>query len=536
MAALLGLAPWVSADDKPTVTATEHQVAMSDGVHLATDVYRPGDGKGSYPVILVRTPYNKAPLAGLGKMVCPRGYACVCQDLRGRFKSEGKPVVIFGNDGWGKHQDGRETLEWIARQPWCDGKIGTWGGSALGIVQNMAAPVAPPQLKAQFVNVAFSDYYRQAAYEGGAFRKNLLESWLRSQNLIEGNLATFVAHPRYDDFWKNLNPELHAGQVRAPAVFLGGWYDIFAQGTINSFTAVQHHGGEGARGKCRLVMAPVGHGQFKDLVYPANSHQYPACADVLQWFGYTLKGEKNAASREKAVHYYVMGDPTDPKAPGNVWRHVDDWPPPARVTPFYLHADGTLVREQPPTGTHSKTYSYDPKKPVPTFGGQELFSPIGPKDQRSIEDRPDVLIFSTDKLAEPIEVTGRISARLFVSSDCPDTDFTAKLTDVYPDGRSMLVSDGILRARYRKGFERDAFLEPGQVYELTVDLWSTSLVFNKGHHIRVAVSSSNAPRFEPNPNTGKPFRADHETRVAKNTLHLSAEHPSAILLPLPSGK
>jgi predicted acyl esterase len=509
---------------------------MSDGVKLATDVYLPGDDKRSYPVIVARTPYNKATGAGVGKTVCLRGYAFVYQDLRGRFKSEGKPVIIFGNDGWGTHQDGRETLEWIARQRWCNGKIGSWGGSALGITQNMAAPVAPEQLKAQYVTVAFSDYYSQGAYQGGAFRKNLLEHWLESQGLVEGNLAAFVAHPHYDDFWKNLNPELKASQVRAPGVYFGGWYDIFVQGTINSFTTIHYHGGEGARGKCRLVLAPIGHGSFNELTYPANARQLPACADAFQWYDYMLKGAKNNAAKEKAVHYYVMGDPTDPKAPGNSWRHVDNWPPPAKATPFFLHDDGSLVREKPPAGDGLKTFTYDPKYPVPTMGGQELFGELGPMDQRKVEKRPDVLVFSTDELKEPIEVTGRITAKLFISSDCRDTDFTVKLTDVYPDGRSMLVTDGILRARYRQGFEKEALLEPGQVYELTVDLWSTSIVFNSGHRIRVAVSSSNSPRFEPNPNTGHAFRTDQETRAAKNTVHLSAGHPSSILLPLPESK
>jgi predicted acyl esterase len=533
LSAVLTFAPLAGCQSQPAMKVTEHKVAMSDGVRLATDVYLPGDGTGSYPVIVARTPYNKAGGAVLAKLTCGRGYAFVYQDLRGRFKSEGKHAIIFGNDGWGKHQDGRETLEWIARQPWCNGKIGSWGGSALGITQNMAAPVAPDQLQAQHVTVAFSDYYSQAAFQGGAFRKNLLEEWLKATGMVEGNLAAFVAHPRYDDFWKDLNPELQAAKVRAPAVFVGGWYDIFLQGTINSFTTIHYHGGEGARGKCRLVLGPTGHGRFTDLVYPANAGKLPACADAFAWYDYRLKGENNAAAKEKAVHYYVMGDPTDPKAPGNVWRHVDDWPAPARATSFYFHPDGSLGRDKP-VGTDTRTYTYDPKDPVATVGGQELVGPMGPKDQRSVEKRADVLIFSTEELKKPVEVTGRITAQLFIASDCPDTDFTVKLTDVYPDGRSMLVTDGILRARYRQGFEKEALLEAGQVYELTVDLWSTSIVFNQGHRIRVAVSSSNAPRFEPNPNTGRPFRADKETRPAKNTLHLSAGHPSRIVLPVAS--
>jgi len=513
--------------------ATTHMVAMRDGVKLATDVYLPGDGTGKYPAIVARTPYDKSQEGkGLAARSAKHGYAFVIQDLRGRFKSEGHHAIIFANDGLGEHQDGRDTLEWIAKQPWCSGKIGSWGSSALGITQNMAAPVAPDELKAQHVSVAFSDYYSQAAYQGGAFRTQLLERWLQSTGMIEKNLATFVAHPRYDDFWKRLNTETQAAKVRAPGVFLGGWYDIFLQGTINSFMAIHYHGGEGAKGKCRLVISPIGHGAITELKYPVNASQGPACGDAFAWFDRVLLGKNNAVAREKAVHYYVMGDPTDPKAPGNYWRHADDWPPPARPTPFYFHADGALVKEKPPEGDDSKTYTYDPKNPVPSIGGQELGVPLGPKDQRRVENRPDVLLFSTDVLKEPLEVTGRLTAKLFVSSDCPDTDFTVKLCDVYPDGRSMLVTDGTLRARYHHSFEKESLLKPGHVYELNVDLWSTSLVFNKGHRIRVAVSSSNSPRFEANPNTGKPFRADKETRVAKNTLHLSLKYPSRIVLPV----
>jgi uncharacterized protein len=515
----------------PTVATT--MVAMRDGVNLATDVYLPGDGKDKYPVIAVRTTYGKSQVgAALAATAARRGYALVAQDVRGRGKSEGHPAIIFGNDGLGEHQDGRDALEWVAKQAWCNGMIGSWGGSALGITQNMAAPVAPDELKAQFVVVAFSDYYSQGVYQGGAFRTQLIERWLRANGIIEKNLSTFVAHPQYDEFWKQLSFEGHANKVRAPAVYSGGWYDIFLQGTLNAFTSVQHHGGEGARGKCKLVIGPIGHGTFNELKYPANASKGPACNDAFAWFDYVLLGKDNAIAKEKAVHYYVMGDPTDPKAPGNFWRHADDWPPASKSTTFYFHPDDTLVKDVTPKGNDAKSYNYDPKNPVPNIGGQELGVPLGPMDQRRAEKRPDVLLFSTDELKEPIEVTGRITAKLFVSSDCPDTDFTVKLCDVYPDGRSMLVTDGILRARYHKSIEKESLLEPGQVYELSVDLWSTSLVFNKGHRIRVAVSSSNSPRFEANPNTGSPFRANDKIRVAKNTLHLSLKYPSGIVLPV----
>jgi putative CocE/NonD family hydrolase len=350
--------------------------------------------------------------------------------------------------------------------------------------------------------------------------------------MTDVNLKTFVAHPKYDDFWAELSPEKEAGRVRAPAVFLGGWYDIFLQGTINSFDTIHNHGGEGARGHCRLIIAPIGHGVMTELKYPANAAKLPACGNDVAWFDYVLNGKTNGVGDEKPVHYYVMGDPTDKMAPGNYWRSADHWPPAATPTVFYFHPDGKLMASTKPQGDGSKSYQYDPANPVPTVGGAELGVDIGPKDQRKVESRDDVLVFSTDLLAEPIEVTGRISAKLYVSSNCPDTDFTVKLTDVYPDGRSMLVTDGILRARFRESFEEERLLEPGKVYEVTVDLWSTSLVFNKGHKIRVAVSSSNAPRFDPNPNTGHAFRADMDTRVATNTIYFSQKYPSRVLLPI----
>lgn len=520
----------VAADDLPEIEISDSMLPMSDGIELATTVYRP-KGNGPFPVIVARTPYNKDGLKGEGQRFCRNGYAFVAQDLRGRFKSKGHHAVIFHNDGWSTPHDGHDTLEWIARQSWCNGKIGSTGGSALGITQNMAAPGAPAALQAQHVFVAFSDMYQQGAYQGGAFRTGLLENWLKATGMTDVNLKTFVEHSHYDDFWKELNAEAQAERVNAPAVFFGGWYDIFLQGTINSFTTIQSRGGPAAQGRCRLVIAPIGHGSMTELKYPSKASQLPRCADNLAWFDAILKGRDNGIAVEKPVHYYVMGDPTDDTAPGNVWRSADTWPPAAAATSYYLHGSGKLSTA-PPTESGSRSYKYDPAQPVPTVGGAELGANIGPRDQRSIELRPDVLLFTSDVLETPLEVTGRISARLYVSSDCPDTDFTVKLTDVYPDGRSMLVTDGIIRARFRESFEKETPLEPGAVVAIPVDLWSTSLVFNKGHRIRIAVSSSNSPRFDPNPNTGHPFRADPEQRVATNSLHISEKYPSQIVLPV----
>jgi predicted acyl esterase len=524
----------IGAQEKsPEIEVIDCMIAMTDGIELATTVYRPRQ-EGPFPVVVARTPYNKDGQKGEAERFCRNGYVYVAQDLRGRFKSKGHHSIIFHNDGWTKPHDGHDTLNWIAQQSWCNGKIGSTGGSALGITQNMSAPGAPRELVAQHVAVAFSDMYHQAAYQGGAFRSGLLENWLRGTGMIDVNLKTFVAHPQYDDFWRELNPETQAERVNAPAVFFGGWYDIFLQGTINSFLTIQSRGGPEAKGKCRLVIAPIGHGTMIELEYPENSKKLPRCVDNLNWFDAMLKGKENGIANEAPVQYYVMGDTTDPSAPGNEWRSADSWPPPANETAFYMHASGNLSTAIP-NRDGRLSYRYDPADPVTTIGGAELGPNIGPRDQTSIESRPDVLVFTTEELKEPLEVTGRILARLFVSSDCPDTDFTVKLTDVHPDGRSMLVTDGILRARFRESFEQEKLLEPGKIVEIPVDLWSTSIIFNKGHRIRVDVSSSNSPRFDPNPNTGHALRANTKRRIAWNTLALSKEYPSRIILPVAEG-
>jgi hypothetical protein len=507
-------------------------VPMHDRTRLATDVYLPRFPRQAYPIILVRTPDNKDEVRRLqARYVCRRGFGLVVQDTRGRYQSEGGETLVFLDDGWSRNRDGHDTIKWIARQPWCDGRVGTWGISAIGVMENMLAPGAPAALRAQHVMMAFSDMYAQAAYQGGVMRKSLVEGWLAEHQFAAVDLQTVLEHPRYDWLWADLNPEAQAARVNAPAVFWGGWYDIFLQGTINSFVTTEHQGGPQARGNCRLIIGPWSHGDAERLADPRNAGCFPRAGDPFRFFQHWLQGVCNGVPGEAAVHYYVMGDCCDRSAPGNCWRSADDWPPPAAERNYYFHADGRLQPEAPPSPGDKLSYRYDPADPVPTIGGQNLKPPQGPRDQRPVEGRDDVLLFTSEPLTEPVEVTGRIWAQLAVSSDCPDTDFTVKLTDVYPDGRSMLLCDGILRAAFRKSFEREQPLEPGGVYQLKVDLWSTSIVLNKGHRIRVAVSSSNAPRFEPNPNTGQPHLAA-QFRVATNTVHLSKDHPSYIILPI----
>jgi predicted acyl esterase len=528
----IALATVVSALSAAEIEQTTVMVAMRDGTRLATDVYLPADWQEPMPVLLKRTPYNKdtdgvefAPVA------CGHGYGVVIQDMRGRFASEDEDHVVFLNDGWTERRDGHDTLKWIAEQRWCNGKVGTFGGSARGISQNMLAVGAPDVLKAQHVGVAFSSMYHQAAYQGGSFRKALVENWLRGNHFHPKSLETFRAHEAYDAFWEELDPESQAQRVNAPGVFVGGWYDIFLQGTINSFVSIHGRGGAKARGNCRLIIGPWAHGTFDELTYPENSDQRPEAGDMGRFFEYWLKEADNGATDDKPVHYYVMGDPEDPDAPGNYWRAADAWPPPSQPLLAYFHDDGRLALEEPAGDDTGLTYRYDPSDPVPTVGGHNMTIPKGPMDQRRVESRPDVLTFTSHVLDAPVEITGRIRAKLYVSSDCPDTDFTVKLCDVYPDGRSMLVTDGIQKAKFRESYREAKLLEEGNVYELKVDLWSTSLVFHRGHRVRVAVSSSNFPRFDPNPNTGEPWTPEGETRVATNTLHVSRRHPSHIILP-----
>jgi putative CocE/NonD family hydrolase len=279
------------------------------------------------------------------------------------------------------------------------------------------------------------------------------------------------------------------------------------------------------------MMGPWGHGKIEEVAYPANS-VVNANDEAARWFEYWLKDKDNGIMDEPPVKYYVMGDPADPKSPGNEWRTAAGWPVAAKTTSYFLQPGGSLSTRLASEQESKTTYAYDPKNPVPTIGGSNLNIKKGPMDQRAVGNRKDLLKFTTGALDSPVEVTGRVVVELWVESDAPDTDFMAKLIDVYPDGSERLVLDSAFRARFREGFNREVFMKKGEVYKLTLDLWSTSIIFNKGHRIAIHVTSSNDPRFDPNPNTGKPLRADVETRVANNTVHHDGAHPSRALLPV----
>jgi hypothetical protein len=514
-------------------------VEMRDGVKLATDYYLPA-GAGPFPVVLGRTPYGKAGLAQVGNGMRDLRVATVAQDTRGRFASEGTDCV-FRCDGDGALKDGFDTMAWLQSLPAFDGHLVTVGGSAMGIVQYLAAAAAPPALDAMWVTVGTPTVFEHAFYQGGAFRQELAVNWLEGQG-SGFFLQEFRDHPPGDAFWDPLQTSSSYGEVEVPTLHEGGWYDIFSQGTLDAFVGYQHQGGAGARGKQKLVMGPWTHGALHaarqgELDYPPNAVEPPVTLVGLAtlWLGHYLGIQPNQPGVDAlpAVTYYVMGDVTSGSAPGNTWRNAPDWPVPASQVRWYLHPGGRLARGCRPAGEELSSYSYDPEDPTPTRGGANLSIPAGPMDQRAVEERPDVLVFSSPVLGAPVEITGRVRARLYVSITTPDTDLHVRLTDVYPDGRSMLVLDGALRLAARGGLGTHQPVEPGALVVADVDLWSTSIIVNAGHRIRVSVTSSNAPRFWPNPNDGTIFGEASQPRPVEVTVHHGEAYPSHVILPDP---
>jgi hypothetical protein len=514
------------------------RIAMSDGAHLTTDVYLP-KGEGPFPVVFSRTPYGRAGFAQASVNFAAAGCVSVVQDMRGRFDSEGENLPFVGC-GWNEHQDGVETIEWIKKQKWCNGKIATIGGSAGGITQNLLAGAAPDGLTAQYITVAAASLYSDASYIGGAFRKADTADWLIHNKFDPRALAIILAHPSYDDYWKRFDTTARFEVMNVPAVHVGGWFDMFAQATINEFIGRQHHGASGSRGTQKLIMGPWTHGIGKmpagELTFP-NANKVPDPYNSNRWFDHYLRGADNGVEKEPAVAYYVMGDTSEPGAPGNQWRQADDWPVPGKETAFYLLRDGKLTLERPTaSGGTPIEFTFDPANPCPTVGGNNLTILRGPMNQNKIESRSDVVLFSSAPLTEPVEVTGQVKAKVFIASSGTDTDLSVRLCDVYPDGKSYLIAEGMLRLRYRKSVAKPEPLTPGKIEEVTVDCWSTSIVFNKRHRIRATLTASNYPRFDVNPGTGRPWSDGEPSVKQTNRIFCDAAHPSSVLLPVVAGK
>lgn len=514
-------------------------VEVRDGVKLATDVFLP-EGEGPFPAVLARTPYNKDVSAGFGEGGARAGVAVVIQDTRGRFASEGANLP-FHTDGWGSLGDGFDTVEWIKEQDWYNGKLATHGGSAGAITQFLLSGSGTEEIAFQHLVVGAPSLFHGCVYQGGVFRKALIEGWLAGTKFDPEALRIWSDHSWDDDFWKERNTTRRWDKVNWPAVHVGGWFDIFAQPTIDGFRGFNEHGGPKARGSQWLIMGPWTHGVLQpkagELSFPGADRVPDDAADHGKYWARFLKGTNTGAGSESRVYYYVMGDVRDETAPGNEWRKSNRWPPfEADARAIYLNKDRGLSLSRPEANEASLGYDYDPAKPVPTVGGPQLTIPAGPRDQAEVETREDVLVFTSEILQQPLEVTGRVGAKLWVSSTGVDTDFFVRLCDVYPDGTSYNLCEGVLRTRFREGFETEKFVTPGEVYPLEIDLWSTSVIFAPGHRLRVHVTSSSDPGYAPNPNTGERFQRSTNQKVVKNTVWMDERHPSHVLLPLAPGQ
>jgi len=559
----------------------ERNVVMKtrDGVALKADVYRPA-GEGSFPVLLQRTPYDKNNGATFGRMAAARGFMVVIQDVRGRYTSEGEWYPF-------KHEtaDGYDAVEWAAALPQANGKVGMFGGSYVGATQMLAAIGHPPHLAGICPVVTASNYHENWTYQGGAFEQWFNESWTSglaqdtfgrtirdSANALMGSkvlplkqfpvfnmkdapggaaltrsLAPYfedwLDHPAYDSYWKQWSIEEQYESIQVPALTIAAWYDIFLGGSLRNYIGMHAKAGnEQARAGQRLLVVIGGHSgigrKIGTVDFGPAAAEYDENQTTLEWYDYLLLGKQNRWASDKPARIFVMGE--------NSWRDEEAWPlERAKGTSFYLHSagkaagatsDGSLSSVAPKAEVADK-FIYDPANPVPTVGGPLCCDPVhlasGPRDQAEIEKRADVLVYSTPPLDEDMEVTGPVTLTLFASSSAVDTDFTAKLVDVYPDGRAINLTEGILRARYRESTTGEAKpIVPGQAYEFKIDLWATSNVFLKGHRIRLEVSSSNFPRFDRNLNTGKSAATSAIFVKATNSILHDEAHPSALVLPV----
>ncbi|MBI4879872.1 MAG: CocE/NonD family hydrolase [Planctomycetes bacterium] len=522
--------------------AEEHLVPMRDGVVLATDVHLPARGGPAFPAVLIRSVY---PLEGLGSRFIQEfvtryrvglahfGIALVIQETRGKGRSDGEDP-LSGGDVPAMFTDTEDTLAWIRSQEWSNGRIASAGQSAWGITQVLMPARCQAELQCLAVSFCPSCFYGEASYQGGVFREGLVRSWM----VVNASPAAFEiwkAHPLQDDFWGPFDAATHLPAEPVPALFIGGWFDAFSEGTLRNFRLRG-----GGRSGQKLIMGAFGHllsARLGDLTLKQNFLLDLLRAEMY-WLDHWLNGTKNGVESEPAVRYYTLGDVEAEDAPGNEWRSAADWPPfETEETPWFLGTDGFLRSAAPSEQAGNRTFVHDPRHPVPSCR-TETNALLGlaltrlPFDQSWLTGRPDVLRFATAPLDRPVEATGKVMVRLFVSSDAPDTDFAARLVDVYPDGREILMLDGIRRLRFRNGFERSEAVAPGIIVPLEIDLGSISLVFARSHRVGLFIASSSYPRFAVNPNTGDDFLDGCEPRLARNTVHMSEKHPSALFLPL----
>jgi predicted acyl esterase len=516
---------------------TEMTMITRDGVKLAANVFLPA-GDGPFPVVLSRTPYLKDALGELAgysaKKYTDAGLAFVMQDVRGKGHSEGFYEAFVPD-----LEDGYDTVEWTAKQPWSNGKIGMVGASALGITTNMAAMAAPPHLVAAYVIVAPYDQVLNT-FPGGVLKDEDTLGWLRGQGETQAQLDAVSGSAANSAFWNEHAMTTQRRFIRIPIYNQGGWYDIFNDGNVENFRWLQNFGSKGARGNQKLYMVPAGHGglgaEKSDIEYNQPGATVPA-SEEMRWWEYWLKGIDNGIMKEPPVTLFMMasGRKGHPSAASHVFKSPN-WPPANRPSAYYLDGGMHLSTKAPGAADAKLSYKFDPSNPVKTYGGSNLLQTAGPLDQRAIGQRQDYLRFETPPLEKNVAIAGHVDMTLWAATDGLDTDFMVKLVDVHPDGYEQIILDNPIRTRYRHGRDPDdvALMTPGKPEELHIDLWNTAFTFEKGHKIQVTVTSSNATKFEVNPNTGEPFGVATATapRVATNTIYFDKRHPSAMILPV----
>ncbi len=498
------------------------QIPMRDGKFLAADVYLPAS-TGHWPTILIQTPYDRS-VYQLQLPFQADNYAFVIVDMRGYFGSVGaiNPSAKPGQDGY-------DCVEWIAQQSWSDGKVGTWGPSALGVVQFQTAREHPPHLFAAVPQVAgFITTYGNY-FPNGTERKEYVDAL--SGGVSSLGASTILQHPTRDGWWNAVESGSdYASELDVPMLVVGGWYDHRTDDLVSSYRSLVTKSSAAVRNEHRLLVGPWQHEHVDEDTAGAVTYADAAgiaAADTVAFFDKHLRGVGDGPSGER-VKWYDLGNQR--------WEEATDWPPPqASNHVLYFGTGGALVATPPIESTAATGFSYDPADPSPTVGGanfQEDVMPSGPQDQATVEARGDAITFTSETLASDVTLAGKASVLLYASSDRTDTDFVVRLTDVAPDGTSMLVTDGARKGRFRNGVSQQQLLTPGSVYSFQVDLPATAITFKAGHKIRVIVSSSNYPRYYANRNDGGTlYDANAPFLVAQNTIFHDVSHPSQLVLP-----
>ena len=527
----------------------------SDGVALVADIYRPRT-KEKVPTILVRIPFSRTFKNGLGadaigEFWASRGYTAVIQGTRGRYKSSGNFYPLLH-----ERQDGIETMQWLKHQPWFDGRLGMWGGSAFGHTQWAVADQESPGPGALIIQITSTDFHGMF-HPGGAFSLESALFWaVRShgaedkdpsmdalergfdglpvidadRRAIGHDVAFFrdwLTQAPSNGYWNTVDGNGRARTIKAPVLLMAGWYDPFLPTQLRDYETIQRHAESRVAKQSRLIIGPWVHAdavQFPDGS-DAGNYRPASLAPTLPWFDHFLRDQPLAESLAAPVRIYVMGE--------KVWRTEPEWPRArTRYTPKYLQSagdansekgKGLLSFDMPQTQESADAYVYDPKQPVPSRGGAILGPRAGIQEQNAVEARGDVLVYTTDVLKSDMEITGPVKAVLYVKTDAPHTDFTVKLIDVHPNGKAYNVSDGILRR---------AYTIQEAPHEISIELWPTSMLFHKGHRIRIEVSSSNYPRYDRNLNTGGDNATQTMYLIAHQTIHHNAMAPSRIILPV----